>query len=362
MCVIMCAETHRPSADMARAGFKDNDKGAGFAWRELAIDKKGNQVLNKDGSDKLIVHWKKAMTDIDEVVHLIETLPLPYIYHCRIPSVGGPTLDLTHPFPVSRDVSVAHEGQIDGSVLFHNGTWSKWNDEMIKGALNARVKLPRGPHSDSRMMAWMTHLLGGGFLEILNEKAILFSADDIEIFGTNRGWVCINDVWCSNGGFQSYNKRFEPADRTTPRELGPATRFLDIVDGPGGDRPPAGFRPGPSSVGNPGPNDPPENIEGQNEGRQEGDGTPASEGVEVHVITGAQPRHPLIADTEFAKEYRKMHGHAPPFMPRPSLGGVPAGTGNIIGNPKRFRASGRGGDPVLEQRRADADRGITHVL
>lgn len=361
----MVAETSRPTPDMVRAGFKSNDKGAGFAWRDVLTPKKGE----KGTTPTPIVRWKKALTDLDEIVDMSEKLPIPYVLHCRIPSIGGPNLDLTHPFPVSKAVSLDHEGWTTGEVLFHNGTWREWDDESIKAALLRGIKLPRGPFSDSRMMAWVYHLIGPGFLDMIGEKVIIFGPEgDPEIFGQNYGWTCVNDIWCSNDGFKRHlnTPRREEHKRSESTTIMGPHRAVGSHGGHGGDRQIlTGFRAGPSSVGVPGPNDRPEDFD-----LQEGD-EEATQGLRNRIAAGivaaverigdarkpSQARHPLIEDDGFRREYQRLHGHAPPFK----AAGWSRGA-NVIGNPKRFRSNGLPGDADLALRREQADRGITRVL
>ena len=335
MCVIMAVEETRATPEMVRAAFKSNNQGGGVAWRDEVEDP-------KDKTKRIsVVKWKKAITDPEEMVHFAETLPLPHILHFRIQSVGGPSLDLTHPFPVSRDASVAHEGQTPGQVLFHNGTWHQWDSEGIKSALLRGVKLPRGPWSDTRMMAWVTHLISPGFLDIIKEKVILFGPgkgiEDIEIFGTDRGngWQCIEGVWCSNGGFQ-HNMRQERQQKSTiltPNEQ--VKRIVESHAGRGGDRHPVGFLDGSTHVEHSGRS---EAGEDQQEGAETVSGglrKRSSEAAQKARQGGA--RRPLIEDEEFIELYKDKHGHPPPFRMKDWASAQ---------NPKKFRASA-GRTPVM---------------
>lgn len=351
----MVAEDKRPTPEMVRAGFRSNDRGAGFAWRVPVTEQKGKKsipVLNDDGSPKMKVRWKKAITDIEEAVKLSQELPLPYVLHCRIPSIGGPNIDLTHPFPVCKDVRLDHEGEIEGDVLFHNGTWSKYDSEMFKAALLRGVKLPRGPFSDSRMMAWLDHLLGHGFLDAIEEKVIIFGPYEIEIFGQNKGWECVNDIWCSNGGFR---RHLDPPKRQEPTVLGPVAQRQQGNDGRGGDRHDPSFRTGPSQMANARSQEAGENLQGGDEGRPWGVPKGVQKGlrtVNAAVSNVGETRHALASDDEFLKEYRRLHGHAPPFAAA------------RLGNPKKYRSSGAPGDDAttLAQHRANAAKGISSVI
>lgn len=357
MCVIMVCEDTKPSPDMLRAGFRANDKGAGIAWREnTPADKKAKTPASTK------VRWKKAITDPEEVVQMVDKLPLPFVVHFRIPSIGGGSVDLTHPFPIRKGVELDHEGTAD-EVLFHNGTWHRWDDEMFKAALLKGVKLPRAPFSDSRMMAWLTHLLGRGFLDKIDEKVIVFSANDIEIFGENRGWVNVEGIWCSNDHFRRFlDKRQEkvetPLVAPRPVVMGPTTPLRQLKgDATGGRRAPVGFRPGPTVVGQPGPSAESEGVH-QQERVQDATNTLREAASQSPRVLAGVRRGPLTESEIFIQEYRKLNGHPPPFTPQ----NVDEKTWAMSLNPKDYRR----GSPItqddLRRRRGEAAKGISRVL
>ena len=187
MCVIFVAENVRPNTQMVEAGYEANPSGAGIAWRE-------------DG----YVKWKKGL-EIAAIADLVKTLPMPFVVHFRIPSVGGPSKKLTHPFPLTNDVELSFEGQTQGQVLFHNGTWTDWKRFSLETAVSLdkdRKKIPAGLWSDSRALAWNANIYGPGILELIDEKVILFGPEgDIQIFGNDwseeEGITVSNRGWCS---------------------------------------------------------------------------------------------------------------------------------------------------------------------
>lgn len=364
MCVIQIADDKPLTADMIRAGFAANSHGSGVAWREEVGGKK-------------VVKWKKGIQSADEVVDLVANLALPYVVHHRIASIGPKIPEMTHPFPVRKDVSTDLEGSTTGPVLFHNGTWHQWDHEMFKAALLRGVKLPRAPFSDTRMMAWITHLIGPGFLEKIDEKVILFSPEEIEIFGKERGWTCVEGIWCSNGGFQSRmgNNKSQTKEETQTSTQAPITPLRAIINNrqgvSGGERQEPGFRPGPASVAHTGFGTPDGHQQGQVQGREVPVSTRIAAGVVCAVENvGDRPsggRRPLISDPGFVDAYKQTHGHPPPFAAKPVQG--------VTGNVKRFRSSGRvgspvigsgfaarGGDAELSRRRRNAAAGISNVL
>lgn len=186
MCVIAVAATERVTAEMAAKMNAANPHGAGIAWRDV----------DEDGKTP-VVAWKKGLS-LEEVTELCEKLPMPYVVHFRVPSCGGPSKLLTHPFPVTKDVPLMLEGTTTGMVLFHNGHWSKYKDAMLEASIRSNNALPVGKWSDSRAMAWMAAHFGIGMLEFIDEKTVVFGPTDIELFKTD-GWDKVGKgIWVSN--------------------------------------------------------------------------------------------------------------------------------------------------------------------
>lgn len=187
MCVIFLADKGRPSENMIRSGYESNSHGAGIAWRE-------------DGK----VHWRKGL-ELGEILELAKKLPLPYVAHFRIASIGPQIATLTHPFVVDETASTRLVGETTTPVLFHNGTWSGWKAFCLDTA--SRVgKFPTGKWSDTRALAWIAHIYGTGILDVIDEKVVVFGLDRIEMFGS--GWERETDekIYTSNRAWkrQSY--------------------------------------------------------------------------------------------------------------------------------------------------------------
>lgn len=224
MCVIMLVQDQRPSIRIVDQAFDKNGDGGGVAWRE------------GHGKDA-VVRWKKGL-DRDEMQEMARELPLPYVMHFRLRSVGDDRKALCHPFPVAKDSSTALEGSTKGYVFFHNGTWHKWDDFLLEAAMKTGIKIPVGKWSDTRAMAWLSSFLGFGFLEIIDAKGIAFGPDkgDLEIFAGN-GWVKVDTILMSNSvfidhkvGVGSYNQGASSnllygRGRAT-HELGPAASAI----------------------------------------------------------------------------------------------------------------------------------------
>lgn len=184
MCVIMLVTKTRPTDIMIEKAWLRNDDGGGAAWRD------GKEVV-----------WKKGIENVEEMLELAHTLPLPYVLHFRIASSGGIRRTLTHPFPVDNATNLALEGRTKDFVLFHNGDWKEWAPLAREAAIKSGIHIPRGKFSDTRAMAWLCSIYGVGFMEFLPEqKGVAFSPTECEVF-TGNGWSQINDVWCSNDYF-----------------------------------------------------------------------------------------------------------------------------------------------------------------
>lgn len=221
MCVIMVCDTSRPTEEMVEQAFQTNGHGAGIAWRET--DEHGPYL-----------RWFKGIDDVEVIKRLILEAPLPFVAHFRIASIGPHVKALTHPFPVSEDVSLSLQGTTRGSLLFHNGTWSGWKSVLLDCSIRGLWHIPAGIWSDSRAMAKMAHHLGIGYLDFFeNEKIIVLDpaespdgeSDGINFLGSQK-WVTIEDVCCSNSFF-SYRRtgaqgwrevKDSPRDQQPPNE------------------------------------------------------------------------------------------------------------------------------------------------
>lgn len=184
MCVICISETVRPDESQVEKMFEANPSGAGIAWREVT-------------GDGPVVRWEKGL-ELEQIQKLCAEAPLPYVAHFRIPSCGGDSGALCHPFPVDRESSLALSGKTKNYVLFHNGHWSEWKRVMLDTALKTGKKLPVGKWSDSRAMAWAVAHYGLGFLDLIDEKVIVFGPEDYEVF-PGTGWNKVKEgLWTSN--------------------------------------------------------------------------------------------------------------------------------------------------------------------
>jgi hypothetical protein len=197
MCVIAFVEKDgkRPSADQIKQMYERNPEGAGIAWREA--DGKKKQI-------RTIIH--KGL-NLEEILELSAKVPTPFVTHFRISTCGDKfSKRLTHPFVVDAESPLLLHGSISQPVLFHNGSWTNWENKILDLAIKGGWKIPEGNWSDSRAMAWAAAMAGFGILEFINEKALVFGTDFIKMFG--RGWtrhsdgfIVSNEFWETKANF-----------------------------------------------------------------------------------------------------------------------------------------------------------------
>jgi len=167
MCLIIIADSARPSATEVDAAHLSNSDGIGVAYQQPA--------------DRLVT-WEQGLT-VEGTQALIPTLPLPFVVHFRFATHGGISRQLCHPFPVSRQVGITLQGQAR-ELLFHNGVWNQ------HAQFERRAKL-RGPVSDTRIMAYVLWREGqaereGVAAQLATQagKLALFTPEGITRYGT----------------------------------------------------------------------------------------------------------------------------------------------------------------------------------
>jgi hypothetical protein len=194
VCVIAVCEKIRLSDapnDMLMKMFLTNKDGASIAWREK----------KKNGPAE--VCWEKGIDDVEAIRKLCAEKPLPYVVHFRIQTVGGIWPELCHPFPIDNDASTALTGRTRSSLLFHNGTFDKWKDAMLRAAENFKQRIPDGKFSDTRAMAWLADKYGENYLNFVEARGVIFGPEDTSILFGTGGWNLKDDVWVSNSVWES---------------------------------------------------------------------------------------------------------------------------------------------------------------
>lgn len=194
MCVIICIEDGKyPSKSTLEDAESMNSHGGSIAW----LDKNGKKYYQKGIKAKQITKIINKQLKPKG----IQTA----IIHFRIASVGNVNKALCHPFEITNRVELNLSGErMSTDLLFHNGTWSEYAEEMLEflGKHNKPLTIPYGEFSDSRVMAFLAKRMGikkmAKKVTGWNKIAVLTS-DGIKRYGT--GWVKHDGNLCSNDYF-----------------------------------------------------------------------------------------------------------------------------------------------------------------
>jgi len=178
MCVIGIYENNKPKLKDLVSMEDMNSDGAGIAWRE------NGKVRYEKGIDSKKM-WK-----------IIKEIDLPFIVHFRIKSSGSICDELTHPFEVDNNTPDLLHNSCD-KVLFHNGTYTSWKDDMLKTCLSTGIKLPNGHLSDSKALAWLCSVYGDNYLKVIitQSRFTIFTPTEILKYGD---WKEVSGGLCSN--------------------------------------------------------------------------------------------------------------------------------------------------------------------
>ncbi len=202
MCVIAIAQTRRITKDELTRQWNANPDGAGIAY--------------VDGD---LVKYEKGFTHVEDLWKAIKALPLPYVVHTRIATVGGPRRDLTHPFPVTPRVSIALKGQAK-TILFHNGHWSGY--AQAQATLDATLGALNGAVSDSRVMARALAVQGLDAVDLIpqTQRVVLMTHEGVEMYG--NGWTDHHGMITSNCSWQyaSAQARWASDPRNADKQFG----------------------------------------------------------------------------------------------------------------------------------------------
>ena len=174
MCQIFYCPRDVPDEEILKEANVCNPHGIGFAWVE-------------DGR----VQWDKGWGDsqVETAMEMFLSKPFPKAVHFRYATHGGYSLDMTHPFNVTKLSAPALTGK-SNSVVFHNGVWTDYDGILLKGIVGGTIprKVMNTPMSDSRAIAVLAGNFGEGFLDLLDfsgEKVLLLNGDKRAImYGT----------------------------------------------------------------------------------------------------------------------------------------------------------------------------------
>ena len=202
MCVILvCPGNVRPNMKTLKACEAANPHGAGVAFR-------------KNGQ----VEWVKT-NSVKTVHELINSVEGDVVVHFRIASVGRVCDELRHPFPVTRDASLAPKGK-GGAVIFQNGTWSGWENALDELRAGGKV-IPAGPFSDTRVAALVVNYFGSKFLNKMGtSRWVYFDASTTEMSGQ---WNKSSDgIYFSNLYWKQEEKKASSSWVAKPPATSPA--------------------------------------------------------------------------------------------------------------------------------------------
>lgn len=167
MCCIAACYLDRLTDQMIDDMTAFNADGFGMAWIE-------------DGK----VRWQKGLDDVKAKL-FARHLPLPYVAHARLATVGGPTAQLAHPFPIEKGSSVKLRGKAN-RVLFHNGHVSEWR-ALVHASDGRKAPILGNKWSDSRAIAHVVATRGKSMLKHLGgQRFAILTPHGIERFGA--GW------------------------------------------------------------------------------------------------------------------------------------------------------------------------------
>lgn len=219
MCVIAVIDddTARPTREQVQRMWNRNDHGGGVAWQQ-------------DG----MLRWQKGIDSCERMEDYALTLPVPFVLHFRIASVGPKVPLLTHPFIIDQDGANELSGATSKSALFHNGTWNGWANELWKFAVATGKKIPKRPWSDSRAIAYLISFLGEHAIDFVGETiAVIAPEGEVDMYGSR--WSLVDGFYVSNTGWnfpihqpgvrqwQGYPNGQKQEDIVTPAVTPPVT-------------------------------------------------------------------------------------------------------------------------------------------
>lgn len=185
MCVIAVVDDNdaRPTREQVQRMWNRNDHGGGVAWQQ-------------DG----LVRWQKGIDSCERMEDYALTLPVPFVLHFRIASVGPKVPLLTHPFILDPEGGNELAGATLNSALFHNGTWNGWASELWKFATCSGLKIPKRPWSDSRAIAYIIAHLGEHAIDFVGETiAVIGVEGEVDMYGSR--WSLVDGFYVSNTGW-----------------------------------------------------------------------------------------------------------------------------------------------------------------
>ena len=193
MCVIIIADKKNPPKSLLKKAEDHNRDGAGIAW----IDQKEGCVRWIKGKNLTAKKIKKLIKE--------RNIKVPYVIHFRIGTVGSVSDQLSHPFPLSENIKNQSEGCDYEGVLFHNGHFTKWSNNLKMTYASYRENIPNEKMSDSRAISLIANKnkLGLGYLQTFQDQKIaVLPPKGIKRFGAD--WCKVEKFTCSNHHFEDW--------------------------------------------------------------------------------------------------------------------------------------------------------------
>lgn len=189
MCIAIyqSAGCRLPKEQMVQS-WKSNPDGGGFAY----FNENGDIIIEKDMElDGMMRKYERA---IDRYAQTS-----PFAVHFRIATHGGVNIDNCHPFRVSEDTTLIHNGIIP--VMFESKSDPRSDTRVF--VEDYLPRLPANWMDDDYLMDMVETFIGGSKLVILSRAGNL----DAYIANESHGhWSSDEKFWYSNHSYQTVQK------------------------------------------------------------------------------------------------------------------------------------------------------------
>lgn len=247
MCIVVCKPKNikLPSKEVLKRCFDYNSDGAGYMFAKDGVVniRKGFMTFN--------AFYKALLRDYKK--------ELAFVLHFRIGTMGENVPELTHPYPMSRNMDelrktetqcklgVAHNGIISLTSEYgysHAEGKINYNDTMkfITDYMSLIIKTPTF-YKDEDKIELIEKLVGGsnkfaildgdGHIttigHFIEEDCIKYSNTSYEYYSTRKDWEKIFDLYDKAWNAETETYQFEP-DKCPLTEMG-ENCFCDLCDG-----------------------------------------------------------------------------------------------------------------------------------
>ena len=210
----MCLIIYKPATTNAmipssyiRNAAEGNDDGFGLMW-----------------SDGFNLHIERTMDpDSRRHVEMIDTVPegVPLIMHWRFGTHGTKSLNTCHPFPVTPDIYLAHNGVLSIDTSSDRGLTD--TQHFINAILRPELISDPDQYGTPEFAETIGHLIGGSKFAMLRSDGKVMLVNEQE--GTWR-----DDLWYSNScGFYSPAKYWTTSYKSYSRPQQPR-KLVEVFD------------------------------------------------------------------------------------------------------------------------------------